>query len=185
MNLSKLILLFHLFLLVSLPSVVMARWIEDTVVMPSEATGPVAFSHYTHLEVLGKNCPTCHNAIFNIEPTKNPAFTMADMEKGKSCGACHNGTKAFAVKDSKGCSNCHPTRDIFFENDGGTVLFSHKVHTAAFSCGECHPAIFIPIQGKKAAVTMTQMEKGTSCGACHDGGAAFTVKENCEVCHQM
>jgi c(7)-type cytochrome triheme protein len=29
---------------------------------------------------------------------------MKDMEAGKSCGACHNGTKAFAVKD---CAKCH------------------------------------------------------------------------------
>jgi len=34
-------------------------------------------------------------------------------------------------------------------------------------------------------VTMEQMEQGASCGACHDGGTAFTVKENCETCHNM
>jgi c(7)-type cytochrome triheme protein len=31
-------------------------------------------------------------------------MTMKDMEAGKFCGACHNGTKAFAVKD---CAKCH------------------------------------------------------------------------------
>jgi c(7)-type cytochrome triheme protein len=30
---------------------------------------------------------------------------MADMESGQSCGACHNGTRAFAVKT--GCPRCH------------------------------------------------------------------------------
>jgi len=27
------------------------------------------------------------------------------MEEGKSCGACHNGTKAFTVADN--CDSCH------------------------------------------------------------------------------
>jgi c(7)-type cytochrome triheme protein len=30
---------------------------------------------------------------------------MADMQKGFSCGACHNGTRAFSVKAN--CSRCH------------------------------------------------------------------------------
>jgi c(7)-type cytochrome triheme protein len=30
---------------------------------------------------------------------------------------------------------------------------------------------------------MDEMEKGKSCGACHDGKTAFTVKENCDTCH--
>jgi c(7)-type cytochrome triheme protein len=177
-------LLICVFLLM-VPSVVLARWIQDIVTMPVTATGPVEFSHYNHLEALGKNCPTCHNAIFNIVVDKNPPATMADMGKGMSCGACHNGTKAFAVGDSKNCSTCHPTKDIVFENDGGKVTFSHKVHTGLFSCSECHPALFVPASGKNPHNTMTQMEKGASCGACHDGSAAFTVKENCETCHQM
>jgi c(7)-type cytochrome triheme protein len=28
------------------------------------------------------------------------------------------------------------------------------------------------------------MEKGRSCGACHDGKAAFSVKANCASCHK-
>lgn len=34
-------------------------------------------------------------------------------------------------------------------------------------------------------VSMAGMETQKSCGACHDGKSAFTVKENCEKCHQM
>jgi c(7)-type cytochrome triheme protein len=172
-------------LLLVTPAVLSARWIEDMVVMQVEATGKVEFSHYNHLEALGKNCPTCHNAIFNIVPEKNPAFTMAEMEKGKSCGACHNGTKAFGVKEKANCSNCHPTRDITFETDAGPALFSHEVHTGMFGCSDCHPAVFIPQQGKNPKASMADMEGGASCGACHDGSGAFTVKENCETCHKM
>jgi len=32
-------------------------------------------------------------------------MTMKDMEAGKFCGGCHNGTKAFAIKDN--CAKCH------------------------------------------------------------------------------
>ncbi|HZV81335.1 MAG TPA: c(7)-type cytochrome triheme domain-containing protein, partial [Geobacteraceae bacterium] len=31
--------------------------------------------------------------------------TMGDMDKGKSCGACHNGKDAF--KSSDDCVKCH------------------------------------------------------------------------------
>jgi c(7)-type cytochrome triheme protein len=34
-------------------------------------------------------------------------MTMKDMEAGKFCGACHNGTKAFGVKDAASCAKCH------------------------------------------------------------------------------
>ena len=34
-------------------------------------------------------------------------MTMKDMEAGKGCGACHNGTKAFGVKDAASCAKCH------------------------------------------------------------------------------
>jgi c(7)-type cytochrome triheme protein len=30
---------------------------------------------------------------------------------------------------------------------------------------------------------MKAMEQGKSCGACHNGKVAFSVKENCESCH--
>ena len=175
--------LFVIILLTALPTALYARWIKDQVTIQVKATGEVTFSHYSHLETLGKNCPTCHNGIFNIVTEKNPDFTMADMEKGKSCGACHNGTKAFSVKDD--CSACHPTKDINFKvPDAGNVTFSHDVHTGMYSCSECHPGLFIPGPGNKT-FTMDQMGEGEACGACHDGDTAFTVNDNCDVCHQM
>lgn len=163
---------------------VLAKGIQDKVVMTSEATGPIEFSHYAHIEKVGKNCPSCHNALFNIDPAKpRPKVTMAEMEgKAKSCGLCHNGTRAFSVKGD--CNKCHPTHDIHFDNDGGKVVFSHEAHTGMYKCGECHPGIFIPAKGKNPKASMAQMEKGASCGTCHDGGTAFSVKENCETCHK-
>ena len=174
-------------LLLTIPSLTLAaRWIKDEVILKSDATGNVVFSHYNHLEAVGKNCPTCHNAIFNIKPAKNPAFTMEQMEQGKACGACHNGDEAFSVKDKENCATCHPTHDITFPvEDVGKVVFSHEVHTGMFGCGECHPGLFVPDQKKNRHFTMEDMENGEACGACHDGSTAFSVKENCDSCHQM
>jgi len=174
-------LIVTILLLTAVPATLYARWIKDLEVYQIEATGPVEFSHYSHIDILGKNCPTCHNDIFNIVTKKNPVFTMSDMENGKSCGACHNGDKAFGVKDD--CSTCHPTRDIAIKVEAtGETLFSHDVHTGMYGCSECHPGLFVPQQGKNSA-TMKQMENGESCGACHDGDTAFGVKGDCSTCH--
>lgn len=176
--------LLLLFVLLLLPTMVSARWIQDKSVIKTEGAGPIEFSHYNHLEAVGKNCPSCHNSLFNIVASKNPRVSMADMEKGKSCGACHNGTKAFSVKGD--CANCHPTKTVTFKvPDAGDVDFSHDVHTGMFKCNECHPALFVTAEGKSPKTTMEQMEKGSSCGQCHEGGTAFSVKENCDKCHKM
>ena len=108
--------------------------------------------------------------------------TMAQMEKGKSCGACHNGKDAFSSGD---CLKCHPVRDVKFKvKDTGDVSFSHELHTGMFKCGDCHVKLYLPSVKNKRA-TMAEMEGGKSCGACHDGKAGFTVKENCDRCHKM
>ncbi len=179
----KLRLLVILLLLIVLPSSLYARWIKDRVSFNTESVGTVEFSHYNHLEAIGNNCPTCHNQVFHVVTSKNPTVTMAEMAKGKSCGACHNGRQAFSVKQD--CSTCHPTRDILFkEEETGDVTFSHDAHTAMFGCRECHPDLFTPGKGNPR-VTMDQMAEGASCGACHDGSTAFSVEEDCENCHQM
>ena len=141
-------------------------------------TGPVVFSHVRHLK--GMQCNSCHSQLYHTG--KNPTTTMADMEKGKSCGACHNGRKAFAVAE---CVKCHPYRDrVYSIKDAGNVTFSHKFHTGIYGCGECHPKLYKPGKGNQT-VSMSGMESMKSCGACHDGKTAFTVKENCARCHNI
>ena len=171
-------------LLVATPSALYARWIKDKVYLETEDVGKVEFSHFIHLEMVGKNCPACHNAIYHIVTKNNPTLTMKEMAGGKGCGACHNGKKAFSVKGD--CSTCHGNGDISFDTDAGKATFSHKVHTAAFGCDSCHPAPFKAQQGSNKA-TMEQMEKGASCGSCHDGSTAFSVKDDndCGKCHEM
>jgi c(7)-type cytochrome triheme protein len=66
--------------------------------------GNVFFSHIFHVETKGLRCTDCHDAIY-ITTKKTSASTMKEMQMGKSCGACHNGKKAFSVKAD--CGRCH------------------------------------------------------------------------------
>ena len=94
-----------LVLMVVTPSVLYARGMKDKVYLQTEEVGKVEFSHFMHMEAVGRNCPSCHNEVYHILPSKNPAFTMKEMEAGKACGSCHNGKKAFSVKGD--CFKCH------------------------------------------------------------------------------
>lgn len=169
--------------ILALPSLATARWIEDIVPMEQASVGTVEFSHYQHLEAVGNDCVLCHNRVFHIDTSKNPEISMLEMEQGKSCGSCHNGIRAFSVKED--CATCHPTRDISFKVDAGDALFSHDIHSALYSCNDCHPDLFLPDGQQKNRIDMEQMASGESCGACHDGDSAFSVEENCENCHDM
>lgn len=142
--------------------------------------GKVIFNHNTHFDQEGikNNCRTCHNAIFNLR--KKASYTMADMGKGKSCGACHNGKRAFDIKD---CAKCHQAGDVTLKvKETGPVTFGHSKHTAAYKCGICHPGLYQV--GSHKTVSMALMEKGKSCGSCHTGKAAFAVSE-CQKCHPV
>lgn len=148
------------------------------VIFKVKETGPVLFRHDNHLAIYA--CRSCHTKLYEAGPNKRT--TMAQMEKGKSCGACHNGKNAFSAGE---CIKCHPVKEIEFKiKDVGNVTFSHTAHTGMYPCGECHDKLYLPSSGNKR-ISMSDMEKGKSCGACHDAGSAFTVKENCDKCHKM
>ena len=170
-------------LVLLLPGPTSARWIQDIVTIEHPAIGAVSFSHYQHLEDLGNNCVFCHNRVFHIDPRKNPAVSMSEMQQGKSCGACHNGQKAFSVGEN--CAGCHPTHEIRFDTAAGAAHFSHDLHRELYSCDDCHPDLFRPDRTRRQPVNMEQMAEGAACGACHDGDTAFSVEENCDSCHDM
>ncbi len=74
--------------------------------------------------------------------------------------------------------------DITFPvQDPGKAVFSHQAHVvkAKVGCQECHPKLYLDVAQSKR-FTMKQMEKGKSCGACHQGKRAFELKA-CEKCH--
>lgn len=73
------------------------------VVFKEKDNGNVTFSHAAHVEMFG--CDRCHPDLFVPERNRNRKATMAEMEAGKSCGACHNGNEAFSVAGD--CEKCH------------------------------------------------------------------------------
>jgi len=144
-----------------------------------ESTGPIHFSHKSHVEVAG--CDKCHPKLYALNRHNKPVG-MAAMKKGKSCGACHNAKAAFPVKD---CAKCHPVRELEFEVKNFSVAqFSHESHMGLYSCTGCHTSLY-KIARNKGVVTMREMEEGKSCGHCHDGKTAFTVKDKCGTCHKI
>ncbi len=68
--------------------------------------GPVTFSHAKHKEKLPK-CTACHTKVFKMKKGKSGTLTMAAMNDGKFCGACHTGEQSFSVKDKASCNKCH------------------------------------------------------------------------------
>ena len=175
--------LIVILLLVAQPSVLyaigmgdMMGTIVDKVYLQTKTVGKVLFSHSLH----GTGCQECHPKIFKKKSNSNHV-NMKAMESGKSCGACHNGKRAFSVTGN--CTTCHAGDILFKEKDAGDVIFPHFAHIGTYGCDECHPDLFKAERGANKA-TMEEMENGSSCGACHDGSAAFSVAEDCESCHK-
>lgn len=74
------------------------------VTIKAKGAGNVLFSHDLHVSAAGLGCKECHTKLYtNAKQHKNTS--MKEMQKGKSCGACHNGKKAFSVKGD--CAKCH------------------------------------------------------------------------------
>ena len=141
----------------------------------------VKFAHAVHTAKF--KCGECHTKLFAFKKGGDK-ITMAQIYDGKSCGACHNGKKAFS---SNACEKCHaktpaPKSDLVYKPAGiGIVKFSHAFHTKSFGCNECHPALFKMKKGS-GKMTMDDMNAGKSCGKCHDGKTATAVTE-CAKCH--
>lgn len=70
----------------------------------------------------------------------------------------------------------------------GKVGFNHSSHVDAKNpdCTTCHPRLFKMLAKGQTAdgqpIRHATMEKGGQCGACHNGKAAFGLKD-CETCH--
>ena len=77
----------------------------DLTFSPKNAS-PVVFSHEKHVNDKGLKCTGCHYQIFQMQQGSYK-MDMNKLTKGDFCGKCHNGQKAFDVKDRKNCSRCH------------------------------------------------------------------------------
>lgn len=77
----------------------------DLTFTPKNAS-PVVFSHEKHVNGKGLKCTGCHYQIFQMAQGSYK-MEMSRINKGDFCGRCHNGQKAFDVRDQKNCSRCH------------------------------------------------------------------------------
>ncbi len=73
-----------------------------------DSPGKVTFLHASHMGDR-PDCTRCHPKLFSIArqgAATGPSqkITHASMEKGRQCGACHNGKAAFGFDD---CTACH------------------------------------------------------------------------------
>ena len=68
-----------------------------------KGAGQVVFSHEGHVVGAGLKCQACHPRLY-LDVARSKHVTMKQMEKGKSCGACHDGKRSFALDD---CTKCH------------------------------------------------------------------------------
>ncbi len=76
---------------------------EDIIFHVSGAAN-VVYNHEVHVGKIGLKSRQCHYRIYTIVEAHQKK-TIADIERGQSCGACHNGARAFAMKT--GCPMCH------------------------------------------------------------------------------
>ena len=176
----------------------------------AEGPGVVVFRHTTHVALTENNCLACHNPpdpIFKIlHPQRRTSHD--EMAAGKTCGACHDGKKAFGITETENCQNCHSgsaatagtpaetpataplggPKDVSLarsEGSPGAVTFRHSSHGGAtVKCARCHPSLF-PMKASGKPLDYQAMLQGATCGTCHNGKEAFGVddSERCERCH--
>ena len=91
--------------LVSLNTAVASTGGGDKLFKPKGAQ-PVFFSHEQHVTVRGAKCSACHYHAFQMSE-QSYDITMEKLSKGQFCGICHNGERAFDVKDKANCDKCH------------------------------------------------------------------------------
>jgi c(7)-type cytochrome triheme protein len=142
--------------------------------------GRVVYSHRTHRQFV---CKTCHPSPFAMKGGAS-GITMAKMYRGESCGQCHNGAKAFSARN---CVRCHtssvPGELTYVNKAAGNSHFSHKLHaTKGLKCFDCHDLLFKMKKGSSMA-DMEGFARGRGCGACHNGGKAFSLR-SCRRCHE-
>lgn len=161
-----------------------------TVAYRAGVLGAVHFSHRAHVTRAHIDCMKCHPQPFRMRAHGN-GITMTTIERGSSCGGCHNGHKAFAAER---CSRCHDRVGAFGGlgaegnvtwKDHGTVTFSHKMHLKGRNCKSCHgkkAVALFPMKAGKTRLRMEDMAAGANCGACHNEHKTFGTGE-CLKCH--
>lgn len=71
-----------------------------------------------------------------------------------------------------------------YSTDAGMrpVVFPHWFHRVRFRCKVCHGDLGFKLEAGGNQINMVKIIDGQYCGACHDGGIAWSI-ENCNLCH--
>ncbi|MBI5141714.1 MAG: cytochrome C [Nitrospirae bacterium] len=75
---------------------------------PGGGRGVVKFEGEEHAKE-GFKCDACHPGIFEMKHGA-AKMTMAEMNKGRFCGTCHNGKITFSTADPRKCHECHQSK---------------------------------------------------------------------------
>ena len=82
---------------------------DFTLPKAESSPGGVTFSHARHLAKVGR-CSTCHMRDVKMKRGASAPMTMAALEQGKLCGACHDGKTSVGGNVVFGldqCDACH------------------------------------------------------------------------------
>lgn len=84
-------------------------WSFGNVVMRSRSRSagmaPVVFVHWSHRARY--TCRVCHQELGFGMRLGDTGITRSQIVSGKTCGLCHDGTRAFSAKDAGSCVKCH------------------------------------------------------------------------------
>ncbi len=86
---------------------VLAQTKPPELTFPDGAQGKVTFSHEKHITDGKLKCTDCHTKIFKMTKGQRSKITMKEIQEGKACGVCHNGTKVFGATAPDSCAKCH------------------------------------------------------------------------------
>jgi c(7)-type cytochrome triheme protein len=139
------------------------------VLLAAAADQPIPYSHKKHV-ALGLECTGCHTT-----PGKGEAATFPKEEQ---CMQCHAAVKkespaiktltAYAKKKES-----VPWVRVYKLPE--YVWFSHKIHSKAAKCADCHGDV-----GSKEVLVKEKPIDMNSCMACHDKHEA---SNECNICH--
>jgi c(7)-type cytochrome triheme protein len=163
-----------------------------------DAPTRVTFDHQFHTKEAGLSCESCHDDIFTMKSGSalKAGMSMATMAEGQFCGACHDGSAAFATTTQ--CASCHyaPEKTIIFNSPVKTVAFDHATHLkkGGLACEACHKEVFKMKTGSIEEDAKAKANDGDKreyleklhnkyCGTCHDSSQAFGYLTRCTVCH--
>lgn len=105
---------------------------------------------------------------------RHARWTLTALAIAAALGACAPGARAeygdVVMNNYSTAANMRP------------VVFPHWFHRVRFTCKACHADLGFKFQAGGNQVNMLKIIDGQFCGACHNGGLAWSV-ENCNLCH--